>query len=110
MKEADNNDFFVRNFRDGDFDQIVYLWELTDMGSQKRGDNNKTIEDSIKIGGTMLILEEKRSGKICGTSWLTFDGRRIYLHHFGILPEYQGSYNNFKIAQFIQPPEKPGRA
>lgn len=60
------------------------------MEVQKRGDNKQTIEDSIQIGGTLLILEEKSSGKVCGTSWMTFDGRRIFLHHFGILPEYQG--------------------
>ena len=28
-------------------------------------------------------------GKVIGTSWMTFDGRRILLHHFGIHPEYQ---------------------
>ena len=25
-----------------------------------------------------------------GTSWITNDGRRLYLHHFGIKPEFQG--------------------
>lgn len=29
-------------------------------------------------------------GKICGTCWMTCDGRRIHLHHFGIHPDYQG--------------------
>jgi ribosomal protein S18 acetylase RimI-like enzyme len=48
------------------------------------------IMDSVSLGGRMLILEEKKSAKICGTSWMTFDGRRIHLHHFGILPDYQG--------------------
>jgi [ribosomal protein S18]-alanine N-acetyltransferase len=90
VKEVDNIGFFVRNYRPGDFDQVANLWDLTEMGNRWRGDNNKIIEDSIMIGGTMLILEEESSGKVCGTSWMTFDGRRIHLHHFGILPEYQG--------------------
>jgi ribosomal-protein-alanine N-acetyltransferase len=90
VKEAGNKDFFVRDYLDGDFEQIAYLWDLADMGNTKRGDNDKTIEQSIRIGGAMLILEEKGTGKICGTSWMTFDGRRMHLHHFGILPEYQG--------------------
>jgi len=34
-------------------------------------------------------MESKSSGRIIGTSWMTYDGRRIYLHHFGIHPEYQ---------------------
>ena len=84
------NNFIIREYQQGDFEGIAHLWDLTDMGNRWRGDDNKTIEDSINIGGKMLILEEKSTGKICGTSWMTFDGRRIHLHHFGILPEYQG--------------------
>jgi [ribosomal protein S18]-alanine N-acetyltransferase len=89
-KQNNLNDFMIRNYRQGDFHQISHLWEITGMGSRWRGDNEKTIDDSIKLGGAFLILEEKVSGRVCGTSWMTFDGRRIHLHHFGILPDYQG--------------------
>jgi ribosomal-protein-alanine N-acetyltransferase len=89
-EEINRNKYSIRNYRQSDFDQVALLWELADMGSPARGDNNKTIEDSIRIGGTMLILEELSSGRVCGTSWITFDGRRMHLHHFGILPDYQG--------------------
>jgi ribosomal protein S18 acetylase RimI-like enzyme len=34
---------------------------------------------------------EKNSDAIVGTSWLTVDGRRTYLHHFGINSDYQGN-------------------
>jgi ribosomal protein S18 acetylase RimI-like enzyme len=84
------NNFIIREYQQGDFEGIDHLWDVTDMGIRWRGDDNKTIEDSINIGGKMLILEEKSTRKICGTSWMTFDGRRIHLHHFGILPECQG--------------------
>lgn len=33
---------------------------------------------------------EGRPGLIIGSSWLTGDGRRTYLHHFAIHPDYQG--------------------
>jgi ribosomal-protein-alanine N-acetyltransferase len=84
------NNFIIREYREGDFDGIVRFWELTEMGSPERGDNREIIENTIRIGGSLLVLEEKGSGKISGTSWMTFDGRRILLHHFGILPEFQG--------------------
>ena len=84
------NEFIIRTYLRGDFDAINHLWAVTYLGSPKRGDTEKAIEDSIRIGGTLLVLEYKSSGMICGTSWMTFDGRRIHLHHFGILPEYQG--------------------
>jgi len=84
------NRFHIRMFRKGDFGQVSELWNTTGMGNPERGDNENIIEGSIRSGGRMLILEEKETGKICGTSWMTCDGRRIYLHHFGILPEWQG--------------------
>jgi len=38
----------------------------------------------------MLVLVERTAGLVVGTSWLTSDGRRVNLHHFGILPPFQG--------------------
>jgi ribosomal protein S18 acetylase RimI-like enzyme len=103
-----NNKYIVRNYHDDDYDQIAHLWEITNLGSPKRGDNKQTIEDSIQLGGALLILEEKNSGIVCGTSWMTFDGRRTYLHHFGILPEYQGKglSNNLMKASLKYAKEK----
>jgi ribosomal protein S18 acetylase RimI-like enzyme len=82
--------FIMREYRKGDFAGIRHLWNLTDMGNPERGDDAAAIEETIRIGGSLLILEEIATGNIAGTSWMTYDGRRIHLHHFGILPEFQG--------------------
>jgi len=37
-----------------------------------------------------LVIASKTSDKIIGTSWITCDGRRLLLNHFGILPDFQG--------------------
>jgi len=87
-KENPEN-FIIRPFRRGEFEEVSGLWDVTGMGSSKRGDDETIILSSIEMGGNLLIMEEKNSGKIVGTSWMTFDGRRIHLHHFGILPAYQ---------------------
>lgn len=84
------SNFIMREYRKGDFAGIRHLWDLTDMGNPKRGDDAATIEETIRIGGSLLVLEECTTGNIAGTSWMTYDGRRIHLHHFGILPEFQG--------------------
>ncbi len=86
-----SDNFLIRKYQKGDFDGISKLWILTDMSHPVRGDNEETIESTLKLGGTLLILENKLTGLICGTSWMTFDGRRVYLHHFGIHPEFQGN-------------------
>jgi len=90
MIKMKNSNFIIRDYRNGDFPGINNLWDLTDMGNSRRGDDEATVEESIRIGGCLLIMEESASGKIAGTSWMTYDGRRIHLHHFGILPEFQG--------------------
>ena len=43
---------------------------------------------------------------------MTWDGRRIYLHHFGILPEYQRKGLGRKLAEDEKPdyPEVPPQA
>jgi len=84
------NDFTIRNYHKGDYQSIIDLWIATDLGRPERGDNEKIIEESIEMGGSLQVMVEKASGKIIGTSWMTFDGRRIHLHHFGIAPDYQG--------------------
>lgn len=86
-----NKNIIVRDYHEGDFEQVSDLWNKTGMGNPLREDDEKTILDTIRIGGKLLILEDNNTGKICGTSWMTFDGRRIHLHHFGIVPAYQGN-------------------
>jgi ribosomal protein S18 acetylase RimI-like enzyme len=91
IDKSDIEGLLLRSYIEGDFSQVALLWEKTGMGNRQRGDDARTIERSIKLGGSLIILEEKNSGKICGTSWMTFDGRRIHLHHFCIHPDYQGN-------------------
>ena len=83
----------VRRYLRGDFKNIMELWVATGMGRPDRGDDEETVERSVSMGGALLVLCDDAPGeeeKIIGTSWMTFDGRRIHLHHFGILPEFQG--------------------
>jgi len=77
-----------RDYNSKDFDKIMTLWELTGMGGKERGDNDEVITLSIETGGKLIIMELNKD--IIGTSWLTTDSRRIFLHHFGIHPDYQG--------------------
>lgn len=80
----------IRDYKPEDYLEVEELWKDTEMGGGERGDDNEIIEETIQLGGKLFILEDISTGKIIGTSWLTQDGRRIYLHHFGIKPEHQG--------------------
>ncbi|MBN1990205.1 MAG: GNAT family N-acetyltransferase [Bacteroidales bacterium] len=77
----------VRDFCRDDFDEVQHVWALTGMGGAQRGDTFAIIEQSVAMGGKLLVVEIE--GKVIATSWMTFDGRRIHLHHFGVHPDYQ---------------------
>ena len=79
----------IRDYRQGDFEGLQALWEATDMGQSERDDDESVIERCNSMGGRLLVMEDSASGEIIGSSWMTWDGRRILLHHFGIRPAYQ---------------------
>lgn len=83
-------DFFIRGFIDSDYPEMIRLWESLGLGGTHRGDDLLVINRTIKMGGQLLLMVEKESASIVGSSWLTVDGRRSYLHHFGIKEGLQG--------------------
>jgi [ribosomal protein S18]-alanine N-acetyltransferase len=78
----------IRDYRPDDYVAIMEFWVATGLGGQQRGDDQRVIEQSIAMGGKLLVAEHD-DGVLLGTSWMTFDGRRIHLHHVGVLPAYQ---------------------
>jgi len=79
----------IRDYRPDDYEKIQEIWKETGVGGSHRGDNKAIIEESIEMGGKLLVLEKKVNQSIIGTSWITFDGRRLHLHHIAVLPQYQ---------------------
>lgn len=84
------SDFILREFKDEDYPGVLKLWELLGLGGVHRGDDLQIIRRTIDMGGQLLLLVDSGSNEIVGSSWLTLDGRRTYMHHFGIHTEYQG--------------------
>jgi len=75
----------IRDYQPEDFASLIELWQETNLAQPERGD-----QQCNDKGGRLLLMEETEKETIIGSSWMTWDGRRIYLHHFGILPSYQG--------------------
>ena len=82
--------FKLRDYQAEDFPGVSEVWNETGMGNTARGDSNLIIENTLKAGGRLIVIENYETGEIAGTSWITNDARRLYLHHFGIKPDYQG--------------------
>ena len=83
------NNYFIRDYSTEDYIQVYNLWRETGLWNSERQDDEKSINDCLNIGGKFLVLVDSSCNLIIGSSWMTFDGRRVYLHHFGIKPEYQ---------------------
>jgi ribosomal protein S18 acetylase RimI-like enzyme len=80
----------IREYSESDYPEMIRLWESLGLGGEHRGDDGKVINRTIQLGGQLLLMIAEGSNAIIGTSWLTVDGRRTYLHHFGIHADYQG--------------------
>ncbi len=83
------DNYIIRDYNNEDFEKLNKLWQETGLGGSQRGDNAQVIELSINIGGKLILLENTNTKEIFGSSWMTFDGRRIHLHHIGVKPSYQ---------------------
>jgi len=91
--------FLIRAYKPDDYKEVILIWEATGMGGAVRGDNDVVIKDSLDIGGEFLSMIDTTTNKLVGTSWMTFDGRRLYLHHFGIDPDFQNQGLGEKLAR-----------
>lgn len=78
----------LREYKASDYDALNNLWNLTGMGGSQRGDHAEIIDRSLETGGVLYIMTDQN--KLIGSSWITYDGRRLYLHHFAIHPDWQG--------------------
>lgn len=78
----------IRDYKTQDFEEIAVLWKETGVGNPARGDSRKTIMKTLQVGGKFFILEDDQNN-VVGTSWITDDGRRLYLHHLAIRPYLQ---------------------
>lgn len=78
----------IRDFVKGDFEEVMAFWVELKLARKERGDTEEVVLETIKRGGKIILLT--LDDKIIGTSWLTTDGRRLFLSHFGIKAQYQG--------------------
>lgn len=76
------------DFKDERYAEITEIWRLTGVGRPERGDDLARIRQTLRNGGKLICALEAE--KVVGTSWLTQDGRRVYIHHMAVHPTRQG--------------------
>lgn len=79
----------IRDYRPDDFLAIEQLWKDTGIYTLERGDTAEIILRCNAHGGRFLVMEDEVKKRVLGSSWLTWDGRRVLMHHFAISPSCQ---------------------
>lgn len=73
-----------------DYDSIYNLWINTPgMGLNSVDDSKEGIEKFLKRNPTTCFIAEE-NGKIVGVIMAGNDGRRGYIYHTAVLPEFRG--------------------
>ncbi len=84
------NRYSTRDYKYADYSEVMKIWQELGLSSKARGDNHDTIKATIENGGKFILLIDNQNNEIIGTSWISNDKRRLYLHHFGIKKSEQG--------------------
>ncbi len=79
----------IRDYQPKDFNSVSSFWKEIGLGGEERKDYPEVILHTLKFEGKLIIIENKKNEEIIGTSWLTCDGRRIHIHHFGVNEKYR---------------------
>lgn len=73
-----------------DYDQVYSLWIHTPgMGLNHLDDSKEGIEKYLKRNPASCFVAED-NGKVAGVIMSGHDGRRGFIHHTAVLPEYRG--------------------
>ena len=76
-----------RKYKSRDYKEIIELWKNAGL-IVSLSDNQEELEKlAFKIDNKFIVLE--LGNKIIGTVVCAHDGRRGYIHHLAVLPEYQ---------------------
>lgn len=80
----------IRTMTLSDYDSVYQLWHSTPgMGLNTIDDSREGIEKYLKRNPTTSFVAEQ-DGRIVGVIMAGHDGRRGYIYHTAVLPEYRG--------------------
>lgn len=78
----------IRSMKIEDYDEIFSMWQITSKRALCEADSRDNIERYLlrNEGMSQVALE---NGRIIGTVLAGHDGRRGFIHHMAVLPEYR---------------------
>ncbi len=78
----------IRPMAIGDYDEVFAMWQITSKRALSKADEKSQIERYLNRNRGMSQVAVI-GGKIIGTVLAGHDGRRGFIHHMAVLPEYR---------------------
>ena len=88
----------IRPMKIEDYDEIFAMWQITTKRALSKADERWHIERYL-IRNEGMSQVAVVDGKIVGTVLAGHDGRRGFIHHMAVLPEYRRRHIGHKLAQ-----------
>jgi len=79
----------IRHYREEDYDAVCTLWVACGLEVDDPADSREGMA-RFQARNPEFCLVAEREGHICGTVMGGFDGRRVWVHHLAVAPEWQG--------------------
>jgi ribosomal protein S18 acetylase RimI-like enzyme len=82
-------EFLIRDFKIGDYEQVMNLWQLSHLPLKPQGrDSRVQLEQQIKLDQVIFLVAENE-GRIIGTVLATHDGRKGWINRLAVEPAYR---------------------
>lgn len=88
----------IREMTIDDYDEVYRMWQITTKRALSKADERDQMERYLKhnAGMSQVALVD---GKIVGTVLAGHDGRRGFIHHMAVLPEFRRKKIGHALAQ-----------
>lgn len=88
----------IREMKISDYDEIYQLWQVTSKRALSKADEKSQMERYLKHNAGMSQVAVI-DNKIVGTVLAGHDGRRGFIHHMAVMPEYRRMGIGHTLAQ-----------
>lgn len=78
----------IREMTIDDYEEVYQMWQITSKRALSEADERERIEKYLERGDGMSQVAVA-DGKIVGTVLASHDGRRGFINHMAVLPEYR---------------------
>ena len=88
----------IREMTIDDYDEVYRMWQITTKRALSKADERDQMERYLKHNAGMSQVAVV-DGKIVGTVLAGHDGRRGFIHHMAVLPEFRRKKIGHALAQ-----------